>query len=74
MNPRITAAIVASAALFALTGCASTTPTAAAPSPVVAFAVPARAAEPPLAPARYEMTVVQMHALNASTRPFAGRR
>jgi predicted component of type VI protein secretion system len=76
MNARITAAIVASASLFALAGCASTTPTAAAPSPVVAFAVPAHAAAATTAPARYELTVVQMHALNASSnpRPFAGRK
>ncbi len=74
MNARVTAALVASIALASLAGCASTTPTAAAPSPVVAFAVPARPAEAPVAPARYEMTVVQMHQLSASTRPFASHR
>jgi len=73
MNARITAALVASIALAALSGCASTTPTAAAPSPVVAFAVPARAAEArPVA--RFETTAFQMHQLNASARPFASHR
>lgn len=73
MNARIALVLIAFASLFAVAGCASTTPTAAAPSPVVAFAVPARAGEAP-APARFEMTVVQMHALNAATtHPFASR-
>jgi hypothetical protein len=74
MNTRIAAAILTCTSLFAIAGCASTTPTAAAPSPVVAFAVPARATEPP--PSRFELTVVQMHALTASTsnRNYAGRK
>jgi hypothetical protein len=72
MNTRIIAAIVASASLFALAGCASTTPTAAAPGPVVAFKVPAR--ETQRAPSRFELTAVQMHVLSSSTRPFAGKR
>jgi hypothetical protein len=74
MNARIAAALVASIALAALAGCASTTPTAAAPSPVVAFAVPARATQAPAGPARFEQTGFQMHALNVSTRPFAAHR
>jgi predicted component of type VI protein secretion system len=72
MNTRIIAAIVCTS-LFAITGCASTTPTAAAPSPVVAFAVPARAAQNP-APSRFELTNFQMLQLNASTRPFANHK
>jgi hypothetical protein len=73
MNARIALVLIAFASLFAVAGCASTTPTAAAPSPVVAFAVPARGTQDS-APSRFELTAVQMHMLNASTRPFAGRK
>lgn len=75
MNGRIALVLIAFASLSALAGCATTAPTsAAAPSPVVAFAVPARATEAP-GPSRFETTGFQMHVLSASiTRPFAGRR
>jgi predicted component of type VI protein secretion system len=73
MNTRIAAAIVACTSLFAITGCASTTPTAAAPSPVVAFAVPARATQN-AAPSRFELTGFQMQQLSASTRPLANHK
>ncbi len=76
MNARIALVLIAFASLSALAGCATTTPgsAAAAPSPVVAFAVPARASEAP-GPSRFETTGFQMHVLSASaTRPFAGKR
>jgi predicted component of type VI protein secretion system len=73
MNGRIALVLIAFASLSSLAGCASTTPTAAAPSPVVAFAVPARANEAP-GPSRFESTGYQMHILGMSTRPqFADR-
>jgi hypothetical protein len=71
MNARIAAALVASIALSALAGCASTTPTAAAPSPVVAFAVPARTARTPSETSRFELPAYQMRIITADTRPFA---
>lgn len=73
MNGRIALVFIAFASLAALAGCASTTPAAAAPSPVVAFAVPARA-NPAPGPSRFETTAYQMRILNMNTQPpFAGR-
>lgn len=72
MNARITLVLIAFASLSALAGCASATPTAAAPSPIVAFAVPARDAQAP-GPSRFETTGYQVRANLAMTRPYAAR-
>ena len=70
MSVRLAFILIAFASLSALAGCASTTPTAAAPSPVVAFAVPAPASEAP-GPSRFETTGYQTRMLTAGARPFA---
>ncbi len=72
MNARIAFILIAFASLATLAGCAETTPTAAVPSPVVAFAVPARATEA-ASPSRFETTAYQMHVQVMSTRPYAAR-
>lgn len=72
MNARIAFILIAFASLPAVTGCASTTPTAAAPTPVVAFAIPARATEAS-GPSRFETTAYQMHVQVMNTRPYAAR-
>jgi hypothetical protein len=71
MNTRIALVLIAFASLSTLAGCASTTPSAAAPSPVVAFAVPARASEAP-SRSRFETSMFHVQTLGNSTRPFAG--
>ncbi|HEX8789835.1 MAG TPA: hypothetical protein VF765_02705 [Polyangiaceae bacterium] len=74
MNARIAFILIAFASLSALSGCASTTPGAAAPSPVVAFAVPAaRAAEAP-GPSRFETTAYQTRLQTLSTRQQVASR